>query len=102
MKRIVARVLAPLALVTGLVVAPASAANAADVGVDMNQACQISQGVGYVAKLLDSGNAYSWRCWVPPWGVQKSVSVQAYCDYFSLGTAVVLDSGNAYSWRCRS
>lgn len=47
----------------GLVVAgPAPAANAADVGVNMNQACQIQHGIGWQAKLLDAGNAYSWRC----------------------------------------
>lgn len=102
MKKIVARVLTPLALVAGLVAAPASMASAADVGVDMNQACQISQGTGYVALLQNSSDAYSWRCWVPPWGVRKEVSVQAYCNYFGLGTAVVLDPRNAYSWRCRS
>ncbi len=102
MKKIVARVLAPLVLVAGLVVAPASAANAADVGVNMNQACQLTNGAGYVSLLLDSGNAYSWRCWVPPWGVRKGANVQLYCSTFGLGTAVVLDPGNAYSWRCRS
>lgn len=62
MKKIVARVLIPLALVAGLVVAPTSMASAADVGVNMNQACQISQGDGYVALLQNSSDAYSWRC----------------------------------------
>ncbi len=102
MKKIVVRVLAPLALVAGLVFVPASAANAADVGVDMDQACQLTNGASYVSLLLDSGNAYSWRCWVPPWGVYKSVNVQLYCSAFGYGTAVVLDPSNAYSWRCRS
>lgn len=100
--KIVARVLAPLALVAGLVIAPAHAANAVDVGVNMDQACQIQHGLTWKSKLLDAGNAYSWRCWVPPWGVEKNVSVQGYCTYFGLGTAVVLNPSNAYSWRCRS
>lgn len=87
----------------GLVVAgPAPAANAADVGVNMHQACQIQHGIGWQAKLLDAGNAYSWRCWVPPWGVERNVNIQMYCTYFGLGQAWLLDSGNAYSWRCRS
>ena len=101
MKRALASVFTALVMTTGVVVATASTAQAADVGVNMNQACQINHGAGYVAELTYPG-AYGWRCWVPPWGVRKGVSVQAYCNYFGLGTAVVLDPNNAYSWRCRS
>jgi len=100
MKRALASVLAALVMTAG-VVATASTAHAADTGVNMNQACQINHGAGYVAKLEYSG-AYGWRCWVPPWGVRKGVNVQAYCNHFGLGNAVVLDPSNAYSWRCRT
>jgi hypothetical protein len=101
-KGIVAGSLAALTLVAGLVVVPAVSASAADVGVNMNQACQIQYGAGWQAILTNSSSAYGWNCWVAPYGVRKSVSVQGYCNYFSLGTAVVLDAGNPYSWRCRS
>ncbi len=102
MKNIIAKVIAPLALTAGLVMIPAAAAHATDYSVNMDQTCQIQYGIGYQSILLDSSNAYSWRCWVAPWGVRKNVSVQAYCSYFGLGTAVILDSSNPYSWRCRT
>jgi hypothetical protein len=95
--------IAALALTVGFAVtAPAMSASAADVGVNMDQACQIQWGIGYQSILSNPSSAYGWQCYVAPWGVRKSVSVQGYCNYFSLGTAVVLDAGNPYSWRCRS
>lgn len=65
MKKIVARVLAPLALVAGLVVAPASVANAATyVGVNMSVACKSQYGSSWNAVVLNPGKAYSWRCFI--------------------------------------
>jgi len=96
-------VTAALALTVGLAIAaPAMSASANDVGVDMNQACQINWGSGWQATLSNSSSAYGWQCWVPPWGTRKGVSVQGYCNYFGLGTAVVLNASDPYSWRCRS
>lgn len=102
MKRRILSVLTVLALSVGLVSATAPSASAVDVGVNMNQVCQLSQGAGYVAKLENANSAYGWRCWVPPWGVRKSAYVQRYCDHFGLGLAIALDADNPYSWRCRS
>ena len=54
--------LAAAALALGGLFAVAALANAADYGVDMDQTCQIQHGLTWKSKLLDSGNAYSWRC----------------------------------------
>lgn len=102
MRKLIAGALAPLAI-AGTLLFSAGAAQATDYGVDMNTACRITNGQGYQAELTyPSQGAYGWRCWVPPWGVRKGVSVQAYCDYYGLGTAVVLNASDPYSWRCRT
>lgn len=102
MKRKLATLFATLALSVGGVLAVSSPASATDYGVNMNQACQITYGAGWQAILVNPNSAYGWKCWVPPWGVRKDVNVQAYCNYFGLGTAVVLNPSNPYSWRCRT
>lgn len=82
----------------------AAPANAVDYGVNMHDACALQHGAGWQAKLLDAGNAYSWRCWVPPWGnpgAYRSVNINLYCELYFGGYAVVLNPSNAYSWRCR-
>lgn len=102
MKKIIVSVLATFALVAGMVAVTPATASAADVEVDMNQACQIQHGLFWQSYLINASDAYSWRCWVPPWGAFRNVSVQGYCTAHGLGTAVVLNPNDAFSWRCRS
>lgn len=91
------------ACAVALIAGPATAAHATDYGVNMNQACQIQYGAGWRAELTYPGQgAYGWRCWVPPFAPRKGVSVQGYCTYFGLGTAITLNPADPYSWRCRT
>lgn len=87
-------------LSVGLVLPVSNASAAAQVGVDMNQACQLTNGAGWVAQLTyPSQGAYGWRCWVPPYGaVKKGVNVQLYCSaVYGLNA---YNTGGAYSWYC--
>lgn len=78
--RRISAVIATGALALGGAALTASNANA--VGVNMDQACQLTNGAGWVAQLTYPGDgAYGWRCWVPPFGVvKKGVNVQLYCS----------------------
>lgn len=100
MRKIVARVLAPLALVAGLVVAPVSAANAADFGVNMVTACHLQYGSSANAVVLNTSDPYSWRCQVS--SLRYGVDVANYCHYAygSTSYAWIANPGDAYSWRC--
>lgn len=104
MKRnIVTSSIAALALAVGLVVAPITAASAADSSVSMDMACQLEHGAGWKAILIYNTTAYGWKCYAPPYGaVKKAVNVQVYCNAFGLGSAVVLNTSDPWSWRCRS
>ncbi len=99
-KKIKAAAVAVL-VATTLTLGANSPAHATYAGVDMHGACQLQYGGLYRALLLDPGNAYSWRCYLPPYtSVQHNVSINLYCAAAYSGYAVVLDPGNAYSWRC--
>ena len=90
-----------LALSVGLCTTSISTptANASEY-VDMNVACKLTNGAGWVAQLTyPSQGAYGWRCWVPPFGVvKKGASVQKYCRYIYGLNAY--NTGGAYSWYC--
>jgi len=86
-------------LVGGAVVLPATSASATGETVSLNQACIISYGAGWAARLVyPSQGAYGWRCLVPPYGVQRPVDVNGYCQYYYGEWAY--NTGGAYSWYC--
>lgn len=91
-------------LAAGGALSTAATASATDYNVNMHETCARQHGAAWQARLLDAGNAYSWRCWVPPYGaVNRNVDIKKYwCDLEYPGsTTVLLNSGNPYSWRCR-
>ena len=79
---------------------PAQSALAADYGVNMDRACQITQNWPTSFAYLNTPyNAYSWRCGP----VVSGVDVQAYCNSDHSGSrAIVLNAADPYSWRCRT
>lgn len=95
-----------LGLSLGFLSMPTQPAEAAVVGgVDVNGWCKSTFNLHQIAgaRVLDGGNAYSWRC-TYAWGAITawSVDMNAACKrtYGSSAWATLGNSRDPYSWRC--
>lgn len=103
-RRIAAALATTIAATAAGVVLAAAPASATTIlgGIDVAQQCRVQEWRPLEVRLLDAGNAYSWRCYSPYTGNYYSVNMNDACfrQYGSGAYAVVLDTRNAYSWRC--
>ncbi|WP_117212170.1 hypothetical protein [Allorhizocola rhizosphaerae] len=93
-----------LAAVVGAsaIAATAAPAQAATIigGINVDRQCKVQHGSAFTAVVLDTRNAYSWRCHYS--GYLYGVDMNSACinQYGGGAFSVLLDPGNAYSWRC--
>jgi hypothetical protein len=84
----------------------ASSAHAATAlgGVDMQRACNDQYGAvyGYVAKVMNQSDAYSWRC-TKPWDTTRGIDVNAACarQYGAGAWSGLRNRYNPYTWFCQ-
>ena len=96
---------AALMLLLSALLATSASASASTVlgGVDMQRACNTQwPPLGYVAKVLDQHNAYSWKC-VPNPGMSQGIDVNRECvtQYGAGAYAGLWDRYNPYTWFCQ-